>query len=382
MITVNRNELASALAFAQSGLSKRPVVPVLGGMRVSISSGTLELAAFDYEITARAKVNGPWLRGRRQESGDASILVTGAELAAVVKSLPKGPKVSAVLDISDDGLMVECEGAISLLSSLPADEYPQLPAMPELAGYVDGETFARSVPRVAVCASRDDTLPVLTHVKIGSDGGALEMAATDRYRLAIDRLHWTGPDGVSALVPAATLTALAKKLDKHGRVALHLGEGFAGFSDGTRSLITRTSDSEFIRYRERMRSEADNSTTVLVDAPALHAAVVRAGTMAERNCGVDLDVTDGQITVTAQRDGKPVSTQHVPAAIDGPDTAYRFNPGYLASVLSGIGGPAWLGFQSVYDGPDAEQREKQRPLLVTADGEEFTALVCHIRRQA
>jgi hypothetical protein len=102
--------------------------------------------------------------------------------------------------------------------------------------------------------------------------------------------------------------------------------------------------------------------------------------MVQRNYGIDLDVADGQVTVTADHDGKRVSTQHVPAAIDGPDAAYRFNPGYLASVLAGIEGAAWLGFLSAYDGPDEAQREKQRPLLVTADGGEFTAMCCHIRK--
>ena len=87
-ITVNRTELGNALAFAQMGLSKRPALPVLGGMLVTMSCGTLELAAFDYETSARAKVSG-------EVSGPGSILVNGAELAAAVKSLPKGKRVTA-----------------------------------------------------------------------------------------------------------------------------------------------------------------------------------------------------------------------------------------------------------------------------------------------
>jgi DNA polymerase-3 subunit beta len=376
MIRVNRNELASALAFAQLGLSKRPVVPVLGGMRVTISAGTLELGAFDYEVTARAKVSG-------DASGPGSALVSGSELAAVIKSLPKGRKVSADILVGDDGMVVACDGTESLISSLGAEaeqEYPQFPAMPELSGYVDGALFAASVARVVACAGRDDTLPVLTCVKFGSEAGMLELAATDRYRLGVDRLHWTGPDGVSAVVPAVTLAKLAAKMDRHGKVALHISAGHAGFSDEARSLIVALNRGEFPKFRSLMRKAEDSSTTVLVDAAALAEAVTRAGKMVQRNYGIDLDVADGQVTVTADHDGRRVSTQHVPAAIDGPDVAYRFNPGYLASVLTGIDGPAWLGFLTAYDGPDEKEREKQRPLLVTADGGEFTAMCCHIRR--
>ena len=151
-ITVNRTELGNALTFAQLGLSRRPVVPVLCGMLVTISSGTLELAAFDYEIAARAIVGG-------QASGPGSILANGGELAAAVKSLPKGKRVTAELTITSDTLTIECDGTESVVSSLPRDEYPTLPAMPELAGYLDGEMFARSVKRVSACAGTDDTLP-------------------------------------------------------------------------------------------------------------------------------------------------------------------------------------------------------------------------------
>ena len=92
-------------------------MPVLCGMLVTISSGTFELAAFDYEIAARAKVGG-------QASGPGSILANGGELAAAVKSLPKGKRVTAELTITGDTLTIECDGTESVVSSLPRDEYP------------------------------------------------------------------------------------------------------------------------------------------------------------------------------------------------------------------------------------------------------------------
>ena len=99
-ITVNRGELGNALAFASLGLSRRPAVPVLAGMRVTISCGTLELSAFDYETAARAKVSG-------EASGPGEILITGAELIAAVKTLPRGKAVTAQVTIADDALIVE-----------------------------------------------------------------------------------------------------------------------------------------------------------------------------------------------------------------------------------------------------------------------------------
>ena len=322
-ITVNRTELGNALTFAQLGLSRRPVVPVLGGMLVTVSCGTLELAAFDYEIAARAKVSG-------QASGPGSILVNGAELAAAVKSLPKGKRVTARITIAGDSLLIECDGTESVIAGMGDEatkEYPQLPYMPELSGYADGEMFARSVSRVAECAGRDDTLPVLLCVKLTSDHGSLELAATDRYRLGVDRLHWTGPDGVSSVVPAVTLAKFAAKMDKGGKVALHLTEHFAGFSDETHSLITRTTVGEFPKYKALIREASANATTVLVVAAALESAVTRAGKLTERNEPVRLQFAEDSITVRAHRDGQVASTQVVPALLDWSRARGGIQPG-------------------------------------------------------
>ena len=378
-ITVNRTELGNALTFAQLGLSKRPVAPVLAGMLVTMSSGTLELAAFDYETSARAKVSG-------QASGPASILVNGAELAAAVKSLPKGKKVTAELTITDDTLVIECDGTESVIAGMGEEatkEYPTLPAMPELSGYLDGQLFARTVQRVTACAGTDDTLPVLLCVKVTSDHGSLEFAATDRYRLGVDTLHWTGPDGVNATVPAVTLAKFAAKMDKHGKVALHFADGFAGFSDETHSLITHTTTGEFPKYKSLIPSDA--GTTVTADAAKLAAAVKRAGAIGDRNTRTGFTVTDAGVTVTAEVNGSVGASQVVPGMIDGPEFDTGFNAGYLASVLAGFDGPVKVGLKMNttsrvdYAGKRHEET-KEGPAVLTADGDTFTAVIMPVRK--
>jgi DNA polymerase-3 subunit beta len=360
-ITVSRTELGNAVTFAAQASPKRPVVPVLASLRVTISAGTLEVAAFDYEVAARAKVSG-------QASGPGAILVTGPELVAAVRALPRGRKVTAEITIADGRLVIACEGAETVLTARhDADDFPQLPALPAESGVIDGDTFARSVARVTACAGTDDTLPALLCVSMASDAGALELAATDRYRLGVDRMSWTGPDGVTALIPARELTRFAKKCDRAGKVSLYMGTGHAGFSDGVRTIIVRTSDGHFPKYRALVRDQDD--TTVTVDAATLAAAVKRAGAVVERNEPVRFSVNAAGITLQVMHDGVAASTQTVPATYTGPEIATAFNPAYLASVLAGIDGQARIGFVSA-----------TKPARITAaDG--FTAIVMPIRLQ-
>ena len=364
-ITVNRNELAKTLAFAQLGLSRYHVTPILGGTLVTITPGGLELAAFDYETSAQATVAG-------EADGAGRVLVDGKELAAVVKSLPKGVKTTAEITAEDDGLIVVCGEVEAVLSSLPLEEYPALPELPAEAGLVNAAAFVRSVVRVAACAGTDDTLPALTCVKVTSEAGRLVLAGTDRYRLAVDKLTWTGPDDIAALVSAKTLVAFAKKADKDGKVSLHLDSERIGLSDGTRTLITRLNPGEFPKYKSLIPEPANAMTTVLADTAALAEAVTRAGKLLERNMPVTLVIGDDGITVQAWKDGQVVSSQLVDAAYEGEAMTLRFCPAYLASMLSGIDHyGAWLSVMS-----------PSKPILVTADGDEFAGVCMPVRVNA
>jgi DNA polymerase III subunit beta len=368
--TISRNDLASALTFASLGLPKRPVLPVLTGMLVTVNAAGVELATFDYETAARAVVPC-------ETAGEATTLVSGTDLTAAVRTLPKGKAVTADLAVGDHGMVLLCEGIETTLAPLPRDEYPVLPSLPELAGVADAVAFADAVRRVVPFAGRDDRYPVLTNVKLRSDDGNLELHGTDTYRLAMHRIPWTGPDGADALIPATAIAQFAGKADKHGKAEIYLDSERAAFSDGTRTLTTRLGSGEYPKRYESAVID-DMATWVTVDGPALLAAVKRAGTMTERNSGVHVDVTTSDrgpaVTVTAYRDGSPVSSQAVPCAYEGPDAHFMFNPAFLADSLSSAGtGTVRLGF--------TPSETNGKPVQVRgSDG--FAAVTMPIRRQS
>lgn len=364
-ITVNRAELGSALTFASLGLPKRPAVPVLGAIRVRVTPGTLELGAFDYETAATVTITGD-----AAYAGTAGTLVNGKELTEAVRSLPAGKGTDRVtVTITDDGLSLLCDGWLVNVAALGAEaaaEYPQYPPLPTASATVAAAPFARSATRTAVCASAGDTLPVLTTVRMEVKGGTLEMAATDRYRLAVDTQPADGADGL-ALIPAALLAKFAKACDKDGKVSVGVDTERVALSDGTRTIITRSGIGEFPRVH-RMLTGSEYPTTVTVDAGALAKVVTRAGNVTGKGERLGFTVTDDGVTLTATRDGKVTGSQAVKATVTGPGVETGFNPVYLASVLSGIAGDAVIELQE----------NVQKPARVTS-GDGFTAIVVPVR---
>lgn len=372
---LERGELASAVAFASNGNSKRPVVPVLAGMRVSAGDGRVTFAAFDYETAARAACEA-------ETQGTGSVLVSGGELRDAVKALPAGKRVTVALSVWDDGLVLEADGVrltVAHLGSEAEAEYPALPPMPEARGIVAGDVFARSVARVAACAGTDDTLPALTCLHAEFTTGAMRLAATDRYTLAVDDVAWTSlADGKSsALVPARAMAVFAKAAAKSGKVTVCASEArfgeqretlhaMAGFTDGMRELVVHQNSGTFPKYRDMLRMADEAGTVVTADAGQLAAAVTRAGKVTGRNERMGFDVAGDCVTLTALRDGQCTSTQVVAAEVTGEPVETGFNPAYLASLLSGIAGEVSIGIVS-----------PNKPVIVSGDG--FTGLVVPIR---
>jgi DNA polymerase-3 subunit beta len=218
------------------GLPKYPAVPVLAGMLLSVSEQRLTLAVFDYQQSRRVTVPG--------EEGPAKsgeILVDGRVLKKLLGTLP----AADVELVAEDAVLTVTAGASAWrLPALPRSEYPALPDMPAETGVLVGPSFARSVTRVAAAASKDGTLPALTGINFTTRPGYLELAATDRYRLAVDRPSWTAADpdakSLEALLPAAALTEFAKTAGKADKVSVGLSGELAGFSDGVHELIVHS----------------------------------------------------------------------------------------------------------------------------------------------
>ncbi|MDA5286091.1 DNA polymerase III subunit beta [Streptomyces sp. NPDC054904] len=335
-IRVERDVLAEAVAWAARSLPARPPVPVLAGLLLKAEEGTLSLSGFDYEVSARVSVEA-------DVEEDGTVLVSGRLLADICRALPNRP-----VEISTDGVRatVVCGSSRFTLHTLPVEEYPALPQMPTATGTVPGEVFASAAAQVAIAAGRDDTLPVLTGVRIEIEGDRVTLASTDRYRFAVREFLWKpeNPDASAvALVPAKTLLDTAKSLTSGDTVTLALsgsgaGEGLIGFEGAGRRTTTRLLEGDLPKYRTLFPTEF-NSIAVIETAPFVE-AVKRVALVAERNTPVRLSFEQGVLILEAGSSDDAQAVERVDAKLDGDDISIAFNPTFLLDGLSAIDSPA------------------------------------------
>lgn len=330
--TVARDVLSEAVSWTARALPVRPATPILAGVRIKAHDQALTLSSFDYEVSANSEVPAT-------VEEDGEVLVSGRLLADISKSLPNQP---VHLALEGQKVNLTCGSSHFTLAVMPLDEYPLLPAQPTIRGSVDSQVLTQAVQQVSIAASRDDTLPLLTGVRIEIEGEKVTLLATDRYRLAMRELTWEPTDtsiSESALVKARILTDVAKSMTSGAKVDIGLSQesqpgasSLIGFSAGGRRTTSTLMDGDYPPVR---RLFPENTTIQAVcERQTLLDAVKRVSLVAERKTSVRLAFSEGQVVLEAGQGDNAQASEAIEAELFGEAIATAFNPQFLIDGLN------------------------------------------------
>ena len=344
-IRLERDVLADAVQWVARSLPSKPSVPILAGLLIRTESDAVTLSSFDYETSAHIQVPA-------HIADEGEVLVSGKLLADISRSLPNKP-----VELNADEAKVElvCGSARFTLQTLPVEDYPALPTMPESTGTVDSTAFAQAVQQVVVAAGRDELLPVFTGVRVEIEGDTVSLLATDRYRMALKEITWnpaTPQASGGALVPHRVLAETAKSMTAGDEVTVALssgstGEGLIGFqgegSSGHRETTTRLLDGEFPKVRHLMNITP--GLTVRASTSELIAAAKRVALVAERNTPLRMTIGTDDVILEAATGDQAQASESIPSTVENheggepPITAAGFNPTYLLDALTAVDTP-------------------------------------------
>jgi DNA polymerase-3 subunit beta len=330
-----REDFAEAVAWVARILPTRPTVPVLSGVLLTGSDDGLTISGYDYEVSAEVRVAA-------EIASPGSVLVSGRLLSDITKSLPAKP-----VDVSVDGTRValSCGSARFSLPTMAVEDYPTLPSLPDETGVVASDLFAQAIGQVAVAAGRDDTLPMLTGIRVEISGDKVVLAATDRFRLAVRELTWSTPSAdieAAVLVPAKTLAEAARAGSDGADVHLSLGAGAAVGKDGLLGIrsngkrtTSRLLDAEFPKFRQLL--PAEHTAIATVGVAELTEAIKRVALVADRGAQVRMEFTEDSLRLSAGgEDAVGRAEEDLPVEFSGDPLTIAFNPTYLTDGLGSL----------------------------------------------
>lgn len=326
----NRDVFSDAVSFAVRLLPQRTTLPILSGVLIETTDTGLTLSSFDYEVSARISIDA-------EVEEEGRVLVSGRLLADIANRLPNVP---VEVTTQDNRVLVAAGSAKFTLLSMPVAEYPSLPVIGEPTGVVPAGTFSGAIAQVVVAASRDDVTPVITGVQLEATDSAISLTATDRYRVAVRELGWTGDGGepASALVPARTLQEVGRTFSSSGDVSIGITRG------GDRELIAfsadrRTVTSLLIKGNfppvKRLFPDTTEHFAVIGSAELVE-ATRRVQLVLEREAALRYSFGAEGLTLEAAGSEQAQASEQLDAVLHGDDIVVSLKPQFLLDGLAGV----------------------------------------------
>jgi DNA polymerase-3 subunit beta len=328
---VNKDVLNEAVSFAVRLLPQRTTLPILSGILIEADANALRLSVFDYDTSAQveiaAKVEQP---GR--------VLISGRLMAEIVSKLP-----NAVVDFSTEGskIQVNCGSAKFSLLTMPIDEYPTLPEIPETTGTISGEDFAAAISQIAVAASKEDVTPVLTTVLLETTKDNISLVATDRYRVAIQDIAWktsAQDQDKTALIPAKTLQEIAKTFSNQGEIAISINpsdeKDLIAFKANNRSVTSRLIKGNFPAVKTLFPEKIENFA--IVNTHDLLDSTKRVSLVLERESPIKFSFSATSLNLDAAGGETAQASETIDIQLTGNDVVVSLKPQFLIDGLSGV----------------------------------------------
>lgn len=332
-VEVNSASLSDAVTWAAQVIPARPARPILQGIKLEAADGLLRFSAFDFEQTARYGIEASVI-----EPG--TIVINGKLLSDIAKNLPAE---SSSLATAGSRLHLVSGGASYDLQLMAADEYPDLPPVPEKIGSAAGNEFLEAVDQATVAVARDENRPVLTGVHMKFDAGRLVMTSTDRFRLSRATLDWQpttdAADG-EALVRGSILHSVAHSVDTEKDVVLgldHKDGRMMSFENAGHTSTAVLIDGEFPTVDRLFADEYP--VHAVLDRMELVNSLRRVSLVAERNAPVTLEFSQDKVRLSAGAADESQAAEVIDSDLDGSPITIAFNPSYLLDGLQAINEP-------------------------------------------
>lgn len=314
-LTIQRADLARALASVSRVVERRNTIPILACVLLDAEADTLTVRATDLDMEMSVKVPATVI-----EQGVAA--VDAIKLADIAKRVT-GEAITMALD--DGRLTVKCGRSRVSLPVADAGDYPKLNVGDFTAEFE--MDLAALVASVAYAQSDEQTRYYLcgTYLHLSMDGDLIAVAS-DGHRLA----KRTG-SGVGAfppsIVPKKAIAAMPK-----GEAAVALSSSKIRVEAGDTVLVSKLIDGTYPDYQRVV--PVGNPHRLLVSKAALTKAAELAMSVSDmKSRCVRLDIAPGSVAVSS-RGASGDASQELEAQYSGEPMSVGVNGQYLVDTLA------------------------------------------------
>lgn len=329
--SLQREVFLKPLAQVVNVVERRQTLPVLANLLVQVQGGLLSLTGTDLEVEMVSRV-------AVEDAEDGETTIPARKLFEIVRALPDGSRIT----ISQSGERVSVQAGRSrfTLSSLPPTDFPSLDDVDATERVQVPEAALKElIERTAFAMAQQDVRYYLNGLLFDLRESSLRCVATDGHRLALCEAGLEGTGAMTKrqlIVPRKGVTELQRLLEGGDRILeLEMGRGHLRVKRDDVTFTSKLIDGRFPDYEAVVPIGADKE--VRIDRDVLRAALQRAAILSnEKYRGVRMEVSPGQLKISAHNPEQEEAQEEVEADTRVDDLAVGFNVGYVLDALGAL----------------------------------------------
>lgn len=313
-------------------VERRQTLPVLANFLISAQGKRLSITGTDMEVELVASVDADI-----QQEGE--ITVPARKLVDIVRKLPEGATISAVLE--GDKLMISSGRGRYTLATLPATEFPATDQVETLESFSIQEVELKTLlDKTSFAMANQDVRYYLNGLLFEFHEGTLTTVATDGHRLAVCDLE--SDLGVAQdrqmIVPRKGVLELSRMLsESEETVELALGKNHVRLVKGRMIFTSKLIDGRFPDYQAVIPKGTDRH--IKIEREPFIQALQRASILSnEKYKGVRLEASADSVKIVAHNPQHEEAVEELEAELNFDQVAIGFNVTYLLDSLHAIDG--------------------------------------------
>jgi DNA polymerase-3 subunit beta len=327
-ITIKRDTFLGSLEITKDSVGKQTALPVLRNIKLTVKDGFLKLFTTNLSIGTVASLKDLSIFSEGEVLCDASKLIT------IVKELPEK---EIRMETDEKGhLLMECEKSHFRLFTMPPEEFPAEPEIPEDKLVSIDRQFFEFLGRARYAASKDNNRYNLNCIYLDK-----EVVATDGHRMSVIKKN-LGFDNI--LIPLDFVNIILKARNRKDGNTFQVGCSNNIFFLKSEDLVIfgRLIDGEFPDYAQVIPN--DSSRYALIERKGLIQAIKRIMLMSGKNYQMRFEFSPLSLNLSSITPDLGDASEEIEAEYKSEQTdhhgsfAIGFNGKYLLDMLETLEG--------------------------------------------
>lgn len=327
---INRETLLTPLQQIVSVIEKRQTMPILANVLLVVENDKLILTGTDLEIQLVATID-------ISASQAGAVTVPARKFLDICRLLPVGAEIK--FEQQDDKIKILSNRSRFLLSSLPAENYPEFAESGfENQFAVNAGMLKTALEKTTFCMGNQDVRFYLNGLFLNISNSKLKLVASDGHRLAIYEDQLPQPTGFESriILPRKGVLELARLLDDaDAELLIEFSSNNIRIAIKNLIFSAKLVDSKYPDFSKVFQQ--DFLAPIPVQKQLLKEALTRVAILSnEKFKGVMLDIHADSIRISAHNPEHDEAEEELSVEYFGEPLSIAFNAQYLLDAVSGL----------------------------------------------